>query len=436
MRTLRAVGGAPDRFGHQGIHAPRPRTIAPDSSLIARRTSRESIPAAPPKILGFPSSLVLLLGVAAPAGCTSPQADGGRPEDASADVGPRMTATAVSAGYMASCAILDTAQVRCWGWNDHGQLGDGTTDRSSEPVTVFGISNAKAVSVGDNYACALLGDGSLQCWGDNQSGQLGNGTIESSLLPVTVSGITGVVAVSTSESYLTSTCAVLTDGSAWCWGDNARGQLGDGTTTQSLVPIQVPGISGAVAIATGGSHTCVLLDDSTVSCWGGNEHGELGDGMATTAPRTTPGTVTGVTNAVAITAGYQFGCAAFADSITQCWGDNRVGQLGNRSFDHPSPTPVAVSGARSAVSIASGGEHTCAVLTTGAVQCWGGNAGGQLGNGKSGTNFSVAVDVIGIKNAVQVSAGASHTCAVLTTGSVECWGATVKSPTPVTVPGF
>ena len=213
-------------------------------------------------------------------------------------------------------------------------------------------------------------------------------------------------------------CALLAGGQVDCWGSNSLGQLGNGTATGpdncangfvngscSTTPVAVSGITNAVAIAAGFSDTCALLAGGHVDCWGDNQSGELGN-AATGGPdcggfcSATPVAVSGITNAVAIAAGYGHTCALLAGGHVDCWGDNRLGELGDSTTTGVdcggscSTAPVAVSGITSAVAITTGASHSCALLSTGSVTCWGSNHYGQLGNDTQ-TDSDVPVPVNG-----------------------------------------
>src|SRR5439155_640288 len=240
-----------------------------------------------------------------------------------------------------------------------GQLGngDGSLTSSSVPVAVRGLTTATRVVTGDAHTCALLGDGTVQCWGVGDSGQRGDGTFNNiSTVPGAVVGITGAVAVAARGYH---SCALLGDGTVWCWGRNSDGQLGNGTTIGSPVPGRVAGLPSATAVSGGFQHTCALLADGTVQCWGRNLEGQLGDG--TTTSSSTPVRVGGITGAVAVSAGILHTCALLANGTVKCWGavgpNNDFGQLGNGATTGSS-TPVTVTGTGVAWTSSNGAVAT------------------------------------------------------------------------------
>jgi alpha-tubulin suppressor-like RCC1 family protein len=375
------------------------------------------------------------VGNAAAAGC----ATGGGPGTAYscslvpvpvASPGIAETVDAIASGGDAACA-LTAGSAWCWGENNSGQLGSGSSTLGATNVA-FSVaslgSGVSAIAVGNDHACAIQ-NGGAWCWGGNNGGQLGNNSLTGSAVPVAVTNLgSGVTEISAGDHTLSSqehSCAIQ-NGGVWCWGANWDGQLGNNSTTNSPIPVAVSGLaSGVMALASGDSHTCALTTAGAVWCWGNNADGQLGDGTTTNSsiPLAVPGMGSGVT---AIAAGAFETCAIQAGSA-KCWGDNAHGQLGNNNTTNSS-SPVAVSGLMSGVtSIAVGGSnatndgHACAVQNGGAW-CWGYNFDGQLGD-NSTLPVDVPVAVFGLGSGVaSVSAGFGHSCALTTTGITWCWG--------------
>jgi hypothetical protein len=280
-----------------------------------------------------------------------------------------------------------------------------------------------SISSGPSFTCTLLYSSGMKCWGRNNEGSLGTGG-GSSNTPVNVSGLSsGVTAITTGGQPPNGgrwACAVLDTGAVKCWGWNGNGQLGVGNALNNYggTPTDVIGLPArAVDVKAGYVHTCILLITGSVECTGRGYEGQLGYTYTGGPPdRTSPDPVSNITNAVAISAGGNNSCALLSTGAVQCWGANANGAGGQ------SNTPVGVSGISSGVTaIATGVSHSCALLSTGAVKCWGVNSSGQLGNNTTTTSWT-PVSVSGITNAVAISAGASHTCALLSTGAMQCWG--------------
>jgi alpha-tubulin suppressor-like RCC1 family protein len=291
--------------------------------------------------------------------------------------------------------------------------------RKSTTTTVKPSKNllVASMSSGANHTCAALANGTAKCWGSNASGQLGDGNVVTRLVPVDVIGLTGVTQINASGDH---TCAVLTNGTVKCWGSNASGQLGDGTNVTRLVPVDVIGLTDVRQISASGNHTCAVLTNGTAKCWGSNASGQLGDG--TNVTRLVPVDVIGLTDVRQISAGISHACAVLTNSTAKCWGNNSNGQLGDGSNNFIRLVPVHVFELSDVRQISAGVSHTCAVLTNGTAKCWGRNESGQLGDGSTFSPLRVPVHVIGLTGVTQISASGNHTCAVMTNGTAKCWG--------------
>jgi alpha-tubulin suppressor-like RCC1 family protein len=333
----------------------------------------------------------------------------------------RLDVASIAAGEDHACALTVEGKLKCWGDNDHGQVGDGSTTAPLYPIDVLGFGlvtedhHAVSVAGGQFHSCAATSDGEVHCWGDNGSGQLGNGTTTPSPIAVPVSGLDDAVAVAAGIGH---SCALRESGQVSCWGNNVFGELGDGSTTTSLIPVAARDLSTAIAIAAGGFHSCALLADHGVRCWGDNTHGELGDG--TTTNRTAPVSVVGLGTATQVATGQRHSCALLDTGVVKCWGQGTA--LGDAAGT-TSAVPVAVTGITTATAIAAaGGLHTCALLSDETVRCWGYNADGQLGDDGDEINSLVPVPVLLLSSVSAIAAGYSQSCAIRSTGTIYCWG--------------
>jgi alpha-tubulin suppressor-like RCC1 family protein len=293
--------------------------------------------------------------------------------------------------FFHACAGLADGTARCWGQNDRAQIGDGTTTPRPSPTVVSGLADVMEIGAARTFNCARRADTTITCWGENLVGQLGDGSFTSQPTPTTT--VTGLPHPPTAMFLGASHgCARLSDATGWCWGANAYGRLGDGTTTDRNAPVLLP-ITNVAQIAPGGyslggpivgAQTCVLRTDHTVWCWGSNEFGQLGNG-AMSAPVSTPAQVSGVTDAVELVMGRYHVCARRTAGAVACWGRNEAGELGDGTTTDR-PAPVAVALPRPAIHIGAGGYHTCALLDDNSISCWGNNASGQLGDGSTMTS--------------------------------------------------
>jgi alpha-tubulin suppressor-like RCC1 family protein len=340
-------------------------------------------------------------------------------EPVSCQPGPG-AAPSVDGSPAISCAVLIGGGTDCWGYNGDGQIGDGTNAGGPVIRQVSGVSNATQVATAQYSTCLLLSTGGIDCVGANGAGELGAGVYDGTFnSPTPVVGISDATAIAGGGQHV---CAVRAGGGVECWGSNVYGELGTASGTESDVPVPVTGISDAVQVAAGEWYTCALLSTGGVDCWGRDDEGQLGDG-STGVNSATPQPVVGITNAVAITAGNDHACAVLAGGAVQCWGYDGYGDLGDGGSIVSSDVPVSVVGITNATAVSAGAIHSCALLSTGSVDCWGNNVRGQLGNGTSASESLTPTAVVGISNATAIGSGWLHTCAVLATSSVECWGA-------------
>ncbi len=316
-----------------------------------------------------------------------------------------------------------------WGLNSHGQTGvDSTESPITAPLPITGMNFVTAVAAGQRHSLALLGNGTVEAWGYNLHGQLGNAGEEGTIAPVLIEHLHEVTAIAAGGNH---SLALLRNGTVKAWGDDEEGQLGNGGNVDSEVPVQVVGLTGVIAIAAGQEHSLALLSNGTVMAWGGNERGELGTGNA--APHNTPVAVKGLSGVTAIAAGGQSSMALLGNGTVVAWGDDSHGQLGNKVFYEEererggeegvySTSPLAVEDLSEVSQIAVGRTHALALLTSGTVEAWGADTEGELGDGVFALQADTPVTVSGLSGVRAVSAGDQESVALLSSGAVEAWG--------------
>ena len=418
------------------------------------------------------------------ANASSQRGDGGssvaRVPTQTSSLGTSITARQVSSGDLHTCAMLNTAHVKCWGSNTSGRLGDGTTTLRSAPTSVVNLTSATAISAGASHTCAISG-GVSYCWGSNNNGRLGIDSTTASHVPTQVLLPTGVHTREISAGAA-HTCVLLDTADVMCWGDNQSGQLGDGGIDEQYVPTMVaqlrtgPGISsdssseethesvrittsfdsvdrtghrmlvygtdeflnghntvvdlghfGPVQhIATGSHHSCVVIAGGYVKCWGTNDDGAIGDGSNDVRPLPVDVVGLGVTaRKVAVGAGHS--CVVLSDGALQCWGNNESGQVGDGTvLSRRVPTAVPVS---NVIDVVLGDDFTCALTTLGKVFCWGNNESGQLATVMPSSSTPVEVEVDVDYSVLAIAAGPDQVCVVLNNAAVKCWGGGATLPT-------
>ena len=310
---------------------------------------------------------------------------------------------------------LDAATPPDAGPRDGGTLdagpGDGGPDAGPRPRPL-------QVSLGAGHSCARFDDGTVWCWGQNAFGQLGgNSGVAERDIPLQVHELDDAEHISAGGSH---TCAIRSDATLWCWGAGVNGQLGDGSVTNMNRPVAVSSLAGVTGVGTGGVHSCAL-SDSGLTCWGGNLYGQVGDG--TMMRRDVPVGVAGLgITAAGIALGNFHTCARSAAGDVWCWGVNGEGQLGHGDRSVSSP-PEQVAMLPAVTEIAPGSQHTCARTAAGTVWCVGHNRAGQIGNGMSSFMDVLAPEmVVGLTDATAIAADIDATCAIRATGGAVCWG--------------
>jgi alpha-tubulin suppressor-like RCC1 family protein len=342
--------------------------------------------------------------------------------------------TAIAAGAEHTCALTATGAAFCWGRDDSGQLGapgprncalaSGTALCSPDPIAVDGGKAFTRITTGGAHTCALMADSTAWCWGNNDDGQLGDGTHTERPAPVAVSTALKFGGIDAGAHH---TCALTGAGAAYCWGRNDAGQLGDGTAAERTSPVPVTGGLTFQVVSAGGvdvGHTCALTTGGSAWCWGDNASGQLGIDSFDVRVHSTPRLVSGVHTFTALSAGLgSHTCALSATGEAWCWGANDLGALGNGTIV-PSAVPVQVVSALTFTQLVAGGSlgHTCAIDDNADASCWGDNTAGQLGDGSTNASL-VPSPVTGAFTFTAIDPGGRHSCALETDGTLYCWGA-------------
>lgn len=340
--------------------------------------------------------------------------------------------TMLAAGGNHACGLIDLDKsIRCWGGNESGQLGSGTTTAVDSSVTVLGLKNVKQIRAGGyddkGFTCAIDANDKVFCWGDNNNGQLGTGDKQTYLAPISVEGTSGVTHLGLGSRH---TCAVVESGTVQCWGWD--------TVTAWIVPTSISPLPPMMRVEAGARHTCALGVNGDVYCWGYNGDGQCGQPLDEEFVQT-PKKVVGISGAYAISAGYFHTCALSQDQVF-CWGRNDCGQLGRGTYcgeycplpkekkacGEFQPAP-ALTGQGIIADLDLGADHSCVIGTSGAINCWGRNDYRQAGeNGQSiighGANFYPVPSMTGFTHATFLSVGAYFGCITTDTRGTHCWG--------------
>jgi alpha-tubulin suppressor-like RCC1 family protein len=356
------------------------------------------------------------------------------------------TVALLAAGLAGPALAAGPATPRTWGSNSFGELGSGNTTNRFTAGPVVAISDATELHGGREHVVALRAAGTVWTWGSNQHGQIGNGqsgTANNRPTPVQVTGLAGVEAVSGGHYH---SMALLADGTVRAWGNNAQGQLGDGSTaSRRTLPVTVSGLTGVTLLAGGRGHSMALLSNGTVRAWGYNGTGGLGDGTTTT--RRTPVAVQNLTGVIGLAGGRDHSIAVRSDGTVWAWGDNAYGQVGDGTKTHrtrPVQVRTAAANLTNVVAVAAGAHHSMALRADGTVWTWGRNYRAQLGDGTT-TTRTRAIQVAGLAGVTAIAGGRDHCLAVVAGGAVRTWGnnaygqlgdgTTTTRRTPVAVPG-
>lgn len=319
-----------------------------------------------------------------------------------------------------TCAIREGDTIYCWGNNTYGELGRGSTDPAATVLPVATPYNftARSISGSAFVRCAVLFTSGVACWGYSSVGSIGNGSTSPAYTPTAVTGLTGVTGVSVGPSA--SVCATKQDGTVWCWGSGHGNVLSSASPANSSVPVQRAGVSAAIDVSVGNNYACALTASHKVLCWGDNGFGQLGDGTQSDNP--TPTAVPGISDALAISAGLYTTCAIRTGGTVWCWGSNDSGALGIHSTVDHTASPTQVWGISGAVAVSESAYGGCALLSSGTVKCWGSGNFGRLGDEQGTPQFSPVTATSALAKTTAIATSLGHSCTIAS-GRIWCWGA-------------
>lgn len=317
-----------------------------------------------------------------------------------------------------TCGIDVAGLAYCWGESPGSRVGTSSAlPSSTTPLRVAGDTRFRQIAVGESMVCAVSTYDAAYCWGNNELGQIGDGTTQSRPNPTAVSGAYRWKRITAGSSHV---CGITLIGEAYCWGNRFRGKLGDGELSGfSSVPVKVPANVTFVRISAGVGSTCAISEGGSAYCWGVNDFGRLGDGGPPEAPRATPmpSLVVGQHRFAEIGVGAYSACAITTAGRTYCWGQTPMGE----TAEPPTSVPTALPSEFTWKAVVSGSGHVCALTTSGSAYCWGNNEHGQLGNGKK-YQASRMTPVEGRKHYVAIASGGRHVCALDGEHRALCWG--------------
>lgn len=329
----------------------------------------------------------------------------------------------IATGGAHTCASAMNGSLTCWGWNDQHQLGTEMYVANPYPMVVAGVMGAASVTAGGLHTCTIDTSGRCSCFGDGQDGELGRGMTLDSAMPGSVSG---AMTFATVVAGVGATCAIDASHNLFCWGANDHGQLGLRDTTPRSMPATMV-MANVSSVAMGFQHACAITMTGALMCWGSRSAGQIGMGGTTSVPGV-PVAVPGVTDATAVACGRDFTCFVHTSQAISCFGGNDFGQLGDGTTDASTTLrPVSAVTDATSISAASAGTHVCAVRATGLLACWGGNLSGQLGDGTVISRsepivVTMPADIAAVSTGGIADDGTGFTCALDREGRVWCWG--------------